>query len=255
MAWVMEILKKEYKKPTTESNLQAGRRIFMENCAGCHGANLKGTGNNPNISDVHLRYQKADFLKLVAGGRRMMPAFRQLSTADKNALASYILNLKDEKAKNYVSEANKYDLAKLMPYKMNGYNKFLSPEGLPGIAPPWGTLNAINLNTGEIAWKVPLGSYEALKGKTKEPTGSEGYGGPVVTKGGLIFIAAARDGKIRAFNKYSGKLLWEYELPAPGFASPAVYELNGKQYLVIACGGGKLGTKSSDAYEAFALKD
>ena len=84
-------------------------------------------------------------------------------------------------------------------------------------------------------------------------TGTENYGGAVVTKGGVLFIAAARDGKLRAFNKYSGKLLWEYDLPAPSFATPSVNEVNGKQYIVIACGGGKLKTTSSDAYVAFAL--
>jgi quinoprotein glucose dehydrogenase len=142
-----------------------------------------------------------------------------------------------------------------MPYKMEGYNKFLSPDGYPAISPPWGTLNAINLNTGEYVWKIPFGEYPELKAKGIPPTGTENYGGPVVTAGGLVFIAATSDRKFRAFNKKTGKLLWEYDLPASGFASPAVYELNGKQYVVIACGGGKLGTNSSDAYIAFAISE
>jgi len=145
------------------------------------------------------------------------------------------------------------DSIDIMPYKMIGYNKFLSPEGYPAISPPWGTLNAINLNSGELVWKTTLGEYDELKAKGVPPTGTENYGGPVVTAAGLVFIAASRDGMIRAFNKRTGQLLWSYPLPAPGFATPSVYELNGKQYLVIACGGGKLGTKSSDTYMAFAL--
>jgi quinoprotein glucose dehydrogenase len=137
---------------------------------------------------------------------------------------------------------------------MTGYNKFLSKEGYPAIKPPWGTLNAIDLNTGEIAWKVPLGTYPELA-KNGIITGSENYGGPVVTAGGLVFIAATKDGKFRAFSKRTGKLLWETDLPAPGFATPAVYEVNGRQFIVIACGGGKLHSHSGDSYVAFALRE
>ena len=142
-----------------------------------------------------------------------------------------------------------------MPYKIMGYTKFLTPEGYPAISPPWGTLNAIDLNKGELLWKQPLGEFEELRKKGVPATGAENYGGPVVTAGGIVFIAAARDGKIRAFHKRTGKLLWEYALPAPGFATPSVYTLNGKQFLVIACGGGKLNTKTSDVYVAFALPE
>ena len=141
-----------------------------------------------------------------------------------------------------------------MPYTTTGYNKFLSKEGYPAVRPPWGTLNAINLNTGALEWKIPLGEYPEFKAKGII-TGTENYGGPVVTAGGILFIAATRDGKFRAFNKRTGKLLWETELPAPGFATPSVYSVNGKQFVVIACGGGKLGTKSRNSYVAFALPD
>ena len=106
-----------------------------------------------------------------------------------------------------------------------------------------------------MVWKNPLGEYPELKEKGIPATGTENYGGPVVTAGGVLFIAASRDGMLRAFNKYNGRLLWEHKLPAPGFATPSVYEVNGKQYLVIACGGGKLKTKTGDAYLAFALPD
>jgi quinoprotein glucose dehydrogenase len=135
---------------------------------------------------------------------------------------------------------------------MDGYNKFLTREGYPAIRPPWGTLNAIDLNRGEIAWKVPLGTFPEFEAKGII-TGSENYGGPVVTAGGLVFIAATRDGRIRAFDKRTGRELWSWQLPAPGFATPAVYAVDGRQYLVIACGGGKLGTRSGDSYVAFRL--
>ncbi|MEP6683313.1 MAG: PQQ-binding-like beta-propeller repeat protein, partial [Parafilimonas sp.] len=131
-------------------------------------------------------------------------------------------------------------------------NLFLSKEGLPAISPPWGTLNAIDLNTGEYVWRDTLGDYPYYAAKGIH-TGSENYGGSVVTKSGLLFIAATRDGNLRAFNKRTGKLLWEYQLPAAAFATPSTYQINGKQYIVIACGGGKLKTTSSDLYIAFAL--
>ena len=139
-----------------------------------------------------------------------------------------------------------------VPYSIVGYNKFLSKEGYPAIAPPWGTLNAVNLNTGKLVWKTTLGNDPEFP-HGKELSGTENYGASVITKGGLLFIAATKDGKFRAFNKKTGKLLWEVTLPAPGYATPSVYELNGKQYIVIACGGGKMNTRSGDSYVAFAL--
>jgi quinoprotein glucose dehydrogenase len=101
-------------------------------------------------------------------------------------------------------------------------------------------------------WRKPLGNDPAFPNSTT-PTGTENYGGSVITAGGLVFIAAAKDGKIRAFNKRNGELLWEATLPVPAYATPSVFEINGKQYLVIACGGGKLNTRSGDSYVAFAL--
>jgi quinoprotein glucose dehydrogenase len=145
--------------------------------------------------------------------------------------------------------------ADLQPaYVMTGYKRFLTKDGYPAITPPWGTLNAIDLNTGKIKWKVPLGEYEELTKKGIPQTGTENYGGPVITAGGLIFIAASKDEKFRAFDKNTGKVLFEYKLPAGGYATPATYQVNGKQFVVVACGGGKMGTKSGDSYVAFALK-
>ena len=132
--------------------------------------------------------------------------------------------------------------------------KFETKDGYPAIRPPWGSLSAIDLNSGKMVWKIPLGDYPELRAKGIH-SGAENYGGPVVTAGGLLFIAATKDGKFRAFNKRTGKLLWEVDLPAAGFATPSLYQVNGKQFIVIACGGGKMKTKSGDAYVAFALPD
>ena len=116
------------------------------------------------------------------------------------------------------------------------------------------SLNAVNLSTGKLLWKVPLGEFDELKKQGFPNSGTEIYGGPVVTKGGIVFVAATQNEKIRAFDKSSGKVLWEAKLPAAGFATPAVYTINKKQYVVIAAGGGKLGMRSGTKYVAFALK-
>lgn len=172
---------------------------------------------------------------------------------ERKAIASFVLETR-EKSKMFAdSNKQKDDAPFTVPYTITGYNKFLSREGYPAIAPPWGTLNAVDLNTGEYVWKKILGNDPEFSNGSKTPTGTENYGASVVTAGGLLFIAAAKDGKFRAFNKTTGELLWEADLPAPGFATPAVYELDGRQYIVIACGGGKMKTVSGDSYVAFAL--
>ncbi|MFD2146695.1 PQQ-binding-like beta-propeller repeat protein [Mucilaginibacter antarcticus] len=189
---------------------------------------------------------------LLETGRRMMPAFKELGKQEREAVIAFVTSNQKEGERKFTSPAP-LDPYLDLPYQMTGYNKFLTKEGLPAISPPWGTLNAINLNTGKIAWKIPLGEDENLSKQGYPITGTENYGGPVVTAGGLVFIAATRDEKIRAFDKRNGKLLWEAKLPAAGFATPSIYQVHGKKYLIIACGGGKLGTRSGDAYVAFAI--
>jgi quinoprotein glucose dehydrogenase len=142
-----------------------------------------------------------------------------------------------------------------MPYKTIAFRRFTDPEGYPATAPPWGTLSAIDLNTGQYLWKIPFGEYPELVAKGMANTGSDNYGGPVVTSGGLVFIGATVfDQKFHAYDKATGKLLWETELPFAGLATPSTYMVNGKQYVVIAAGGGQSSTKpSGGVYVAFAL--
>jgi len=218
----------------------------------CHGPNREGGGNYPTLIHVNKKYSETQFYELISSGRRMMPAFKQLSEEERKAIASYVLDIHTLQKKVFVPLNKKEDAYLKLPYTITGYNKFLSKEGLPAISPPWGTLNAINLNTGTLVWKDTLGNNPAFAAKGVH-TGTENYGGPVVTAGGLLFIAATQDGKFRAFNKRTGQLLWQADLPACGFATPSIFAVNGKQYVVIACGGGKLGTLSGDAYVAFAL--
>jgi quinoprotein glucose dehydrogenase len=250
MAWVLTAVDITKQPLSKESFEQAGKRLYQKNCMACHGTELQGSGNYPTLHGIEKKYSPPAFYSLVQSGRRMMPAFKQLNENEQEALASYLLKMKGSQTKIFTGTAN--DSVYSVPYTITGYNKFLSKEGYPAIAPPWGTLNAIDLSTGKYLWKEPLGNDSAFK-TAKQPTGTENYGASVVTAGGLLFIAATKDGKLRAFNKRNGQLLWEYNLPAAAFATPSIYSLGGKQYIVIACGGGKLKTKSGDSYIAFSL--
>ena len=252
MPWVLTMIDVKNDEKNNESWLQAGQRLYLQNCVACHGPERKGGGNYPSLINVNKKYNETAFDQLISNGRKMMPAFNTLSGEEKNAIASFILDLKTNQIKKFVAPGKTKDPYLELPYTNTGYNKFLTKEGYPAIKPPWGTLTAINLNTTEVVWKDTLGDYPELKAKGIH-SGTENYGGPVVTAGGLLFIAATNDSKIRAYNKRTGQLLWEADLPASGFATPSVYNLNGKEYLVIACGGGKLKTKSGDAYVAFSL--
>jgi quinoprotein glucose dehydrogenase len=219
----------------------------------CHGPTRQGGGNYPSLIGVKKKYTESQFLSLIATGRRMMPAFKQLSPAERQALAAFILDNNARQQHPFIdSSAKREDPYFQLPYTSTGYNKFLTKEGYPAVKPPWGTLTAIDLNKATIAWADTLGDYPEFKARGIH-TGTENYGGAVVTAGGLLFIAATSDAKFRAFNKRTGRLLWETDLPAAGFATPSIYEAGGKQYIVIACGGGKLHKKSGDSYVAFAL--
>jgi quinoprotein glucose dehydrogenase len=252
MAWVQQMIEVDNKVKENENYAEAGQRLYKQHCMACHGADMKGTGNYPSILEITKKLNKDQFIQFTSTGRRMMPSFSFLKPEDREAIASYVLNLKTDQKKNYhrvFSELEKY---RQVPYTISGYNKFLSKSGLPALSPPWGTLTAIDLNSGEVKWKTVLGDNDSIFAG-KPAMGSENYGGPVITAGGLLFIAATKDEKFRAFNKYTGQLLWEVRLPNAGFATPAVYGINGKQYIVIACGGGKLHTLSGDGYVAFSL--
>ncbi len=253
MAWILTMVDVKKKDASVrEKNIDAGKRIYTTACMNCHGTERQGSGNNPALANMNKKYAETSFRELLNAGRRMMPAFKQLSEGEKAALASFILDNKPAQQKKFIAPVKAEDPYLKMPYTATGYNKFLTKEGYPAIDTPWGSLNAINLNTGKVAWKITLGDYPELKAKGIH-SGTENYGGSVVTAGGVLFIAATSDKKFRAFNKRTGQLLWEYDLPAAGFATPSVYEKNGHQYIVIACGGGKLGKSSGDSYLAFAL--
>lgn len=256
MAWILKII--DIEQADALDFAKMGRNIYVKNCAVCHGENREGNtgGNYPPLVDIKKKYKQGDVVNILNNGKGMMPAFKQLSDGEKEALVAYLLEIegKKEVVVKEISESKKDKRSIEIPYTTTGYNRFFDQNGYPAVRPPWGTLNAIDLSSGKILWKVPLGEYEELSKKGIPVTGTENYGGPITTKGGLVFIGASKDEKFRAFDKDNGKILWETKLPAAGYATPCTYEVNGKQYVVIAAGGGKIGTKSGDAYVAFALE-
>jgi quinoprotein glucose dehydrogenase len=241
------------KMAPNESNVSPGEALYRKSCANCHGMDRKGNGFNfPGLLEVKKKYNATKMVEFLATGKGAMPAFKHIPTAEREQIANYLLDLESNAPKKEPDGAGSADEP---DYWMTGYNFFETKDKYPAIKPPWGTLTAMNLNTGKIAWQVPLGEYPELTAKGIPVTGTANYGGPVVTEGGVLFIAATRDEKFRAFDKKTGKLLLELKLPAAGYATPATYSVAGKQYIVIACGGGKLGTKSGDSYVAFALSE
>lgn len=249
MAWILTM--KDTPKASEMSNLSPGEKVYMTYCVTCHGPQRKGNAKSgyPSLLDIGTRRDRVFVNQLITSGKGMMPGFTMLTGDEKQALIAFLFGDEKVEASAPVTASKKTAL----PYQSTGYNKFLDANGLPAISPPWGTLNAINLNTGEYLWKIPFGEVESLKAKGVPTTGIENYGGPVVTASGLLFIAATKDGKFRVFDKKTGKLLWETQLPAAAFATPSTYMVNGKQYIVMACGGTKLGTKKGNKYIAFAL--
>ncbi len=225
---------------------QAGAGVYQDHCAVCHGEKLEGNPPSfPALLGVGSRYTDEKLLALIRAGKGRMPAFTTLSNEETDALMRFLHPPK---------QATRADSAG--QYTMTGYRRFLDPDGYPATAPPWGTLNALDLKTGKYLWRIPLGQYPELAARGMPDTGSENYGGPVVTAGGLIFIAATNyDHKIRAFDKTTGKLLWEAKLPFAGNATPAVYEVNGREYVVIASGGSWMNAKggTGGVYVAFTL--
>ena len=225
---------------------QLGQRIFERTCAACHGVNRQGTPTQaPPL--VEVKGTTEDIEKVITQGRNAMPAFGQFQTRELRALSTYL-----KTAPGATAGAGPTRAADR--YTIDGYPLFLDQNGVPAISPPWGTLNSVDLVTGDLLWKVPLGEYPQLVAKGIRNTGSLNFGGAVATAGGVIFIAATADEKFRAIEKATGRTLWEFQLPAGGYATPSVYMIDGRQYVAIAAGGsGKNATKSGDSIVAFAL--
>ena len=213
---------------------------FAQHCASCHGLTLQGTETAPTLVGVLDRLDNEEVVQIMSEGRGRMPGFAHMDEAQRRAILRYI-DSPDPSVDEPTGE---------LSYVLGGYVYLRDHEGLPGSSPPWGTLNSIDLATGGIAWSVPFGNY------LSHPDlgfGAVNYGGPVVTASGLIFIAATPDKMMRAYDTTDGAVVWQAELPAGGFSTPAVYSVDGKQFVVIAAGGGRAGPPSGTEYVAFAL--
>lgn len=243
----------------------AGAEVYAANCAICHGDDLLGAPSNyPGLVGVRLRLTDAQILANIHDGKGRMPAFHKLSDADAAALLRFLGAPSAPLVEAAVISGNssKKEVQSALappggasPYRFTGYRKFYDQDGYPAVQPPWGTLNAIDLNTGKYLWKIPLGNYPELAAKGMTNTGTENYGGPVVTAGGLVFIGATNfDHTFRAFDSRTGELLWSGDLPYSGNATPATYMVNGREYVVIATSNARNPkARQGAAYVAFAL--
>jgi quinoprotein glucose dehydrogenase len=244
MAWTASL--------APNDNGGGARQTYLSSCASCHRDDMKGTPPQiPSLVDIAQRRSADEIASVIQQGAGRMPGFPAMPSAALTTLVTFLRTGESDRAGHDAS-------AMALKYRFTGYRKFLDPEGYPAIAPPWGTLSAINLSTGEYAWQIPLGEYPELAAQGMKNTGSENYGGPIVTAGGLVLIAATNfDKKFRAFDKTNGELLWETTLPLAGNATPATYEVGGRQFVVIPAGGGRTrpGTpaESGGIYVAYAL--
>lgn len=260
--WILEMEDVESRNRKMQS-VQTGIDIYKINCAMCHGLDKKGTTEFPSLVNIGDRLAAQDIESILETGIGRMPAFRHISKKSRKAVVAFLLDLPMGAHPETANVPSTSDVDEKIEepafgheprYVPKVWKKLRDQNGYPGIKPPWGTLNAIDLNTGEYLWRVPLGEYPELSEKGVPVTGTESYGGPIVTAGGLIFIAGTKDGKIRAFDKKTGLVVWEYQLPAGGFATPITYEVDNRQYVAIAAGGGR-GKKPGGFYIAFALKN
>jgi len=238
------ILKLTDLKKIRENNQLDGQTLYMNYCKSCHGADMKG-GVGPDISLRVKKYRNDQVTSIIRKGAPPMPSFSFLSEQQIASIVAYVrdttIQLQHEMAG--VPQNNE-------PFGFNGYNFYLDTLGDPAIKPPFGTMSAINLNTGEIAWQVPLGEYKKFTSQGILNSGSFNRGGGIATAGGLIFIGATEDGMFRAFDQRNGKILWQYQLPGMASSIPSTYSANGRQYIVVAVSGNN---DFMGGYIAFAL--
>jgi quinoprotein glucose dehydrogenase len=237
MPWIVRLI------PNDDTSL------YVSKCASCHKADRSGTAAAPSLLGIAERKTRDQIADIIRHGTGRMPGFPDFGAKNINDMVAFLTT--------GVDKGKDPDLLKeptYVKYRSDGETLWRDPDGYPPLTPPWGTLNAIDLNGGTIRWKIPFGEYPELAAKGMRNTGSDNYGGPVVTKSGLLFIGATNfDRKFHAYDKRTGRLLWETTLPAAGNATPSIYSIGGREYVVIVCGGGKNGAPSGSSVVAFAL--
>ena len=257
MPWLLQMVDTRRRDG---SKLMPGQKDYLLYCGPCHGLDRKGNAQMqfPSLVDIGKRKTRAEIELITRNGGGRMPGYQTLPTGKREAILDYILKedtLTATRSEPGAPAAEPAKNAEPPAYAFGGFRRWLDSDGHPAIKPPWGTLNAVDLNTGEFKWKVVLGEYPELTAKGIPPTGTENYGGPLVTAGGLIFIGATADETFRAFDKNTGEILWQAKLPFGGNATPSTYMVNGRQYVVISAGGGKSGRPRGGSLVAFALPE
>lgn len=250
--WIITLTSSD-EPPIDEATLDptAGRAVYETFCIACHGANREGVGVNPGLQGLRHRLQDEEVESLLETGRNLMPPQPWIEGQARADLMNYLFD-RDREPKPATEQVA--ERPERPDYLFGGFEKLLDHEGYPGSKPPWGTLNCLDLNTGQLRWQVPLGEHEELTARGIPKTGTENFGGPSVTAGGLVFCSGTRDRMIRAFSAQTGEELWKHSLPFHGTAPPTIYEVAGIPYLVIpATGGGKLGGPIGDSFVAFSL--
>jgi quinoprotein glucose dehydrogenase len=252
MPWLMQMVETRRADGTP---LIPGEQDYMVHCGACHGLDRKGNpaAGFPPLIGIAQRKTREEIEKITRQGGGRMPGFAAMSEAKRAAILSYVVDDEPPSASRKEAGAPAAANDQAPAYAFAGFRRWLDQNGYPAIKPPWGSLSAVDLNTGAIKWKVTLGEYAELTARGSPPTGTENYGGPLVTAGKLIFIGATADETFRAFDKETGKILWQTKLPFGGNATPSTYMVNGRQFVVISAGGGKSGRPAGGSLVAFAM--